>query len=182
MVTIALGQDRAEKQLRALPRLRRAAMEETPMRYEKGHKDATRQRIIDVASRQFRENGVAAAGVAGIMTDAGLTNGAFYSHFESKEDLVQAVVFNALDRREETLRTAAKADAGLETTIRDYLSSRHRIENNNCTCWSRYECHMRQVSPLMDEMDRITVRRYNFCIFVLKQSKRLASMNKQAPV
>jgi TetR/AcrR family transcriptional repressor of nem operon len=101
-------------------------MEETPMRYEKGHKDATRQRIIDVASRQFRENGVAAAGLAGIMTDAGLTNGAFYSHFESKEDLVQAVIFNALERREETLRTAAKADSGLETTIRDYLSPRHR--------------------------------------------------------
>jgi TetR/AcrR family transcriptional repressor of nem operon len=96
------------------------------MRYEKGHKDATRQRLLEVASRQFRENGVAAVGLAGIMTDAGLTNGAFYSHFESKEDLVQAVLFNALGRREDTLRTAAKADVGLEATIRDYLSPRHR--------------------------------------------------------
>jgi TetR/AcrR family transcriptional regulator, transcriptional repressor for nem operon len=96
------------------------------MRYEKGHKDATRQRIIDVASRQFRENGVAAVGLAGIMTDAGLTNGAFYSHFESKEDLVQAVLSNVLRRREATLRTASEANAGLEATIRDYLSPRHR--------------------------------------------------------
>ncbi len=46
------------------------------MRYEKGHKDATRQRIIDVASRQFREQGLAAVGLAGIMSEAGLTNGA----------------------------------------------------------------------------------------------------------
>jgi AcrR family transcriptional regulator len=96
------------------------------MRYEKGHKDATRQHIVDVASRQFRENGVAAVGIAGIMTDAGLTNGAFYSHFKSKEDLVQAVLSNALRRREETLRTASEANAGLEATIRDYLSPRHR--------------------------------------------------------
>jgi len=96
------------------------------MRYEKGHKDATRQRIIDVASRQFRENGVAAVGLAGIMTDAGLTNGAFYSHFKSKEELVQAVLSNALRRREVTLRTASEANAGLEATIRDYLSPRHR--------------------------------------------------------
>jgi TetR/AcrR family transcriptional repressor of nem operon len=96
------------------------------MRYEKGHKDATRQHIIDVASRQFRENGVAAVGLAGIMTDAGLTNGAFYSHFKSKEELVQAVLSNVLRRREETLRAASEANAGLEATIRDYLSPRHR--------------------------------------------------------
>jgi AcrR family transcriptional regulator len=96
------------------------------MRYEKGHKDTTRQHIIDVASRQFRGNGVAAVGLAGIMSDAGLTNGAFYTHFESKEDLVQAVLLKALDRREERLRTVVSDNAGLETMIREYLSSRHR--------------------------------------------------------
>jgi AcrR family transcriptional regulator len=96
------------------------------MRYEKGHKDTTRQHIIDVASRQFRGNGVAAVGLAGIMSDAGLTNGAFYTHFESKEGLVRAVLLNDLDRREERLRTVAADNAGLEATIRDYLSPRHR--------------------------------------------------------
>jgi TetR/AcrR family transcriptional regulator, transcriptional repressor for nem operon len=96
------------------------------MRYEKGHKDATRQRIVDVAARQFRQDGVAAVGLAGIMTDAGLTNGAFYTHFESKEDLVQAVLAQALAKREATLRTAAESESGLEASIRDYLSPRHR--------------------------------------------------------
>jgi TetR/AcrR family transcriptional regulator, transcriptional repressor for nem operon len=96
------------------------------MRYEKGHKDTTRQHIIDVASRQFRGHGVAAVGLAGIMSDAGLTNGAFYTHFESKEDLVEAVLAKALDRREDRLRAVAADNAGLETMIRDYLSPRHR--------------------------------------------------------
>jgi AcrR family transcriptional regulator len=96
------------------------------MRYEKGHKDTTRQHIIDVASRQFRGNGVAAVGLAGIMSDAGLTNGAFYTHFESKEDLVRAVLLSGLDRREERLRTVVADNAGLEAMIRDYLSPRHR--------------------------------------------------------
>jgi TetR/AcrR family transcriptional regulator, transcriptional repressor for nem operon len=96
------------------------------MRYEKGHKDATRQRIIDTASRQFRENGVAAVGIAGIMSDAGLTNGAFYSHFKSKEDLVESVLTNALRWREERLRTASETDEGLETVIREYLAPSHR--------------------------------------------------------
>jgi AcrR family transcriptional regulator len=101
-------------------------MQGVTMRYDKGHKDITRQRIIDVASRQFREDGVAAVGLAGIMAGAGLTNGAFYTHFQSKEDLVQTVLSEALNRREETLRSASRRDAGLENTIRDYLSPRHR--------------------------------------------------------
>ncbi len=96
------------------------------MRYEKGHKDATRQRIIDTASRQFRENGVAAVGIAGIMSGAGLTNGAFYAHFKSKEDLVESVLTNALRWREERLRTASETDEGLEAVIREYLAPSHR--------------------------------------------------------
>jgi TetR/AcrR family transcriptional regulator, transcriptional repressor for nem operon len=100
-------------------------MREQAMRYDKGHKDATRQRILDVASRQFREQGVAAVGLAGIMTDAGLTNGAFYAHFGSKEDLVREVLANTGKRRE-MWQTAAESRAGLETAIRGYLSPRHR--------------------------------------------------------
>jgi AcrR family transcriptional regulator len=96
------------------------------MRYEKGHKETTRQHIIDVASAQFRESGVAAVGLAGIMSAAGLTNGAFYTHFASKEDLVRAVLMNALGRRELRLRANLESKAGLEAPIRDYLSARHR--------------------------------------------------------
>jgi AcrR family transcriptional regulator len=96
------------------------------MRYEKGHKETTRQHIIDVASAQFRESGVAAVGLAGIMSAAGLTNGAFYTHFASKDDLVRAVLMNALGRRELRLRANLESKAGLEATIRDYLSARHR--------------------------------------------------------
>ena len=96
------------------------------MRYEKGHKAATRQRIIDTASRQFRENGVAAVGIAGMMSGAGLTNGAFYAHFKSKEDLVETVLSNALRRREERLRTASETNEGLEAVIREYLAPSHR--------------------------------------------------------
>jgi AcrR family transcriptional regulator len=96
------------------------------MRYEKGHKDATRQQILDVASAQFREGGVAAVGIAGIMAGAGLTNGAFYNHFESKEDLVEAVLTNALSGRRSGLRSNLEAGKTLDATIRDYLSARHR--------------------------------------------------------
>jgi AcrR family transcriptional regulator len=96
------------------------------MRYDKGHKDETRRHILDVASAQFRESGIAAVGLAGIMSEAGLTNGAFYSHFASKEDLVREVLTDALTRREERHKANLENGVALETTIRDYLSARHR--------------------------------------------------------
>ncbi|WP_439370239.1 TetR family transcriptional regulator [Bradyrhizobium sp. PMVTL-01] len=95
-------------------------------RYDKGHRNATRRHIIDVASAQFRESGIAAVGLAGIMSAAGLTNGAFYTHFESKEDLVRAVLLDALERREQRHKDNLANGITLATTIRDYLSPRHR--------------------------------------------------------
>ena len=96
------------------------------MRYEKGHKDETRRHILDVASAQFRESGIAAVGLAGIMSEAGLTNGAFYTHFSSKEELVREVLMDSLTRREERHKANLETGVALETTIRDYLSTRHR--------------------------------------------------------
>jgi TetR/AcrR family transcriptional regulator, transcriptional repressor for nem operon len=100
-------------------------------RYDKGHKLETRQRILDVAARQFRERGVAAAGLAGIMAEAGLTNGAFYVHFESKDDLVAAVLGEALARREEKLRERAAGGDGIKAVVADYLSRKHRDNPGN---------------------------------------------------
>jgi AcrR family transcriptional regulator len=55
-----------------------------------------------------------------------LTNGAFYAHFESKEDLVREVLLDALAGRERRLRSNLAAGVGLEVALRDYLSARHR--------------------------------------------------------
>jgi AcrR family transcriptional regulator len=96
------------------------------MRYQKGHKDETRRHILDVASAQFRESGIAAVGLAGIMSEAGLTNGAFYTHFASKEDLVREVLVDALTRRAERHKANLENGVSVETVIRDYLSTRHR--------------------------------------------------------
>ncbi len=95
------------------------------MRYEKGHKDTSRQRIMDVAAERFRSDGIAASGLAGIMSDAGLTNGAFYPHFKSKADLVRDSLTAAMEDQSAQLR-AMVADGGLEAVIAAYLSPEHR--------------------------------------------------------
>jgi TetR/AcrR family transcriptional regulator, transcriptional repressor for nem operon len=96
------------------------------MRYEKGHREATRQHILQIASRRFRRDGVAAAGLAGVMKDAGLTNGAFYNHFDSKDDLVRETMILALDQRQDRLQPTSKSPGWIETLVRGYLSTSHR--------------------------------------------------------
>ncbi|MGL4286397.1 MAG: TetR/AcrR family transcriptional regulator [Phreatobacter sp.] len=101
------------------------------MRYAAGHREETRRRVIDVAARRFRKDGIEAAGVAGLMADAGLTHGGFYAHFASKEALVRDAVVAALSAsRDHLAAEAATARAesrdGLEAVVTAYLRPGHR--------------------------------------------------------
>jgi TetR/AcrR family transcriptional repressor of nem operon len=96
------------------------------MRYSKDHKQATRQRILEAAARRFKENGIDGAGVAAVMSDAGLTNGAFYAHFTSKEDLVANVLAEQVRAQRHSFDAQPVDRAGLEVIIRAYLSPEHR--------------------------------------------------------
>src|SRR5437764_14185329 len=103
------------------------------MRYEKGRKDASRQRIMEAAAERFRCNGIAATGLASVMSDAGLTNGAFYPHFKSKADLVRETVIAAIESQSDQMRQMMAA-GGLEAAINVYLSPEHRDSpDKGCT-------------------------------------------------
>lgn len=95
------------------------------MRYQKTHKEDTRRRVLEVASRNFRQNGLVGTGVATIMADAGLTNGAFFTHFRSKEALIEEVFEKASDIGYQGLVEAGAA-GGIEAIIRRYMRPEHR--------------------------------------------------------
>ena len=95
------------------------------MRYTPEHNDATRERILEAASRLFREHGIAAVGLAKIMAAAGLTVGTFYTHFKSKEALLRETILRSLNARHEELKQALH-EADIEILIRAYLSPEHR--------------------------------------------------------
>ena len=99
------------------------------MRYGKDHKQATRPRIVEAAGRRFKQDGIDGAGVASVMSDAGLTNGAFYGHFRSKEDLVANVLADQLRAQRQSFDAQSSDRAGLEAFIRSYLSPEHRDQS-----------------------------------------------------
>jgi AcrR family transcriptional regulator len=62
------------------------------MRYPPEYKEAKRQELIEATSALIKQGGYAATGIDKLMEGAGMTSGAFYSHFESKADLLKAVI------------------------------------------------------------------------------------------
>jgi AcrR family transcriptional regulator len=114
------------------------------VRYGKEHKQATRQRIIETAGRRLKRDGIDGSGIATLMKDAGLTNGAFYAHFESKEDLVATAVCEQLRGQREWLTSFEPGRAGIEAMVRTYLSPEHR-DNPEDGCPS---------AALLDEIGR----------------------------
>ncbi|MEW2121174.1 TetR/AcrR family transcriptional regulator [Streptomyces sp. NPDC005474] len=95
-------------------------------RYAKEHKSVTRQRIIEKAGHRFKQDGIDGSGISTLMSDAGLTNGAFYAHFASKDDLVANVVGEELRAQVARYGTLPPGRPGLEDFVRDYLSPEHR--------------------------------------------------------
>lgn len=98
------------------------------MRVNRIQAEENRQAVIDAASRLFRERGFDGIGLAELMAAAGLTHGAFYKQFKSKDDLIAQACDRALETGINGWRRAA-AEAGesaYAALVRRYLTPGHR--------------------------------------------------------
>lgn len=106
------------------------------MRYAADHKDRSRDRILDAAAHLLRQKGIDGVGLSAIMARAGLTNGAFYAHFPSRDALVADALDVALDFTIGRLRRHAEGfppEARLRAVVAGYLSLQHwRAPEDGC--------------------------------------------------
>ncbi|AZO39407.1 MAG: TetR family transcriptional regulator [Mesorhizobium sp.] len=100
------------------------------MRVSRNQAEQNRQTVIDVASRLFREHGFDGIGLKDLMKGAGLTQGAFYKQFASKEDLAAQASRRAMESSAHRWAeaTASKPEDPVGAVIEFYLSSGHRGE------------------------------------------------------
>jgi TetR/AcrR family transcriptional repressor of nem operon len=97
------------------------------MKKSKAETAETRKRILEVAAQAFKSKGITATGVAEIMAAAGLTNGAFYRHFASKEQLVAEACASSMDVLVESAEVAAEGgQASFLKHLEDFLSAEYR--------------------------------------------------------
>jgi TetR/AcrR family transcriptional repressor of nem operon len=86
------------------------------------------ERILDTATKLFRERGIDGIGVSDLMKAAGLTHGGFYGHFKSKEDLVAQACRRAVIRMRQNWINVVDQATGdpLEALAATYLTPKHR--------------------------------------------------------
>src|ERR1700716_148504 len=98
------------------------------MGYSKAQKAKTHERIVKLASKRFREEGLAGIGIAELMKEAGLTVGGFYKHFDSRDHLVAEAVISAFGGWKLGVEAAKSSGppVSYEKLIDDYLNEAHR--------------------------------------------------------
>ena len=99
-------------------------------RYGPEHKAQSRERVVAEAAQAIRDLGPQGISVAGVMGAAGLTHGAFYAHFASRDALLAAGVERMFEDSRGKLSAsaegAADSRAALTGYVRFYLSRAHR--------------------------------------------------------
>src|SRR6202042_891111 len=98
------------------------------MGYSQAQKEKTHKRIVAIASKRFREKGLAGLGIAELMKEAGLTVGGFYKHFHSRDELVAEAVGSAFGAWQRRVDAAASGgpSVSLAELIDAYVSDVHR--------------------------------------------------------
>lgn len=98
------------------------------MRVSQEEMDSNHLRIVEGASRLIRKQGIDNTSVNDVMSQAGLTHGGFYRHFDSKEALVSAALEEAFDEAIKNIEDASAAlgpKQGAEEYYKHYLSQGH---------------------------------------------------------
>lgn len=96
------------------------------MPWDQKHKARTRQKILDSASKLFTRDGFDHVGINDVMKEAGLTRGAFYTHFSSKAELYAESIISAAQHTSR-ITNAEQPDAlTQEQLVTSYLSPQHR--------------------------------------------------------
>jgi TetR/AcrR family transcriptional regulator, transcriptional repressor for nem operon len=98
------------------------------MGYSKAQKEKTHKRIVTIASKRFREKGLAGFGIAELMKEAGLTVGGFYKHFDSRDELVAEALSDAFGtwQRQKQAAESSVQPLSFAKLVDDYLSDTHR--------------------------------------------------------
>lgn len=93
------------------------------MRYAKGHKITSRNSVLSSALKLFAYRGFDNVSIDEIMADAGLTRGAFYAHFKSKQELYSEAILSAGQNNGKQISILTDGKSQLKQLVSDYLGA-----------------------------------------------------------
>lgn len=105
------------------------------MRYRPEQKEEARRKMLEAAGRGFRSRGFAGIGVDGLAKEAGVTSGAFYSHFGSKDAAFELAVGAGLNEVIDAIpKFQAEHGAAWVSAFASYYLGKFHRDDLACGC------------------------------------------------
>lgn len=142
------------------------------MKTRKGEKEKLRAVILERAVQYLKRHGRAGSGTDPMMSYAGLTRGALYSHFKSKDDLFAQAICYDLSRLEEALarRFREEGSAALKKMIANHLSEESLTNVEGSCAFTSLSSDMQRSKPAHRALyEEYMVRIYGMFARALKE-------------
>jgi len=148
-------------------------------------REETRQRLVDAALPVFARNGFERATVDEIVREAGYSKGAFYVHFESKEDLFWAMLDERIDGVQDTLRNAIDIELSVAENQRRILHAIFAMDKAD-PAWPalfmEFAAHGARNPKVREKLGEMYRRWHSFTVETLKGAKEAGKIRADLDV
>lgn len=146
----------------------------------------SRQRLLESSAKLFKQGGFSSTGIDAVVADAGLTAGAFYAHFESKNALFEQTLEKMFEASANNWAQALEGLEGkelVETLLKKYVNKKHRDDPGSGCALPAVGAEVGRATPRTKEIVGEYVNRW-IKLFAknlgLKQSKSREELREEA--
>ena len=142
------------------------------MAWQKTHKEASKDKILQSAAMLFTHHGFEKISIDQVMKKAELTRGAFYSHFKSKSDLYAQAISKAAKTAQN--RKPNGHPQNIKQFGQYYLTSQHRDDHDQQACPLAFL--VSDISQQNEQVKNTYTKVFNH--FILQAEKHSSSREK----
>lgn len=142
---------------------------------KKRRREETRQKLIDSALTVFATHGLERATVDEIVRDAGFSKGAFYVHFESKEDLFWAMLEGRIETLQETMRGALDTTQSVAENERRILEAIFALDKKDRhwpALFVEFVAHAARNEKVREKLHEMYRRWHSFTVEMLEEGRK----------
>lgn len=143
-------------------------------------REETRQKLLDAALQVFARNGYERATVDEIVREAGFSKGAFYVHFETKEDLFWEMLEERITAQQETFRQVVDASLSVAENERRILEQAFNMSAHPLgpAVIMEFTAHGMRNEKVREQLSRMYERWHAFVAETLQQGQELGLVRK----
>jgi len=148
-------------------------------------REQTRGRLVESALSVFARHGYERATVDEIVRDAGYSKGAFYMHFESKEDLFWSMLEQRIEAQQEALRQAIDASqtvAANERRILEAIFALNRQDVSWPALFLEFAAHAGRNERVREKLAAMYERWHNFTVEMLRVGQEAGHVRKDLDI